>query len=68
LPILLWIVATSGVWVSVVVGIVVIVLCAAFCAQAMRFAWWEAQIDERSCFPMREFLSRRDIFKRVVRL
>lgn len=67
-PVLIWLVATSSLWVSMLAGVCSMALFAACVAQAIRFAWWEAQIEERSCFPMREFLSRKDIFRRVIRL
>lgn len=67
-PVLVWVVASSALWVSMLSGVMAIFIFAAFVTQAARFAWWEAQIEERACFPMREFLSRQDVFKRVIRL
>lgn len=68
LPVLVWVVATSALWVSMLSGLVMIMVFAAAGIQAARFAWWEAQIAERSCFPMREFFSRPDLIARVFRL
>jgi hypothetical protein len=67
-PLLVWLVASSALWVSILSGLVAVFVFAAFVAQALRFAWWEAQIEERACFSLRGFLARRDVFKRLVRL
>lgn len=63
-----WLMMTSPIWLSIILGVVIMVLTAAFGAQATRFAWWEAQIEERACFSMREFLGRQDLIPRILRL
>lgn len=67
LPLLIWTMSAAPLWVRMITALVCMVVFAAFAAQAARFAWWEAQIEERSCFPMREFLSRDDLISRVFR-
>jgi hypothetical protein len=67
-PILIWIVFTASIFISMICGIGAIILTATSIAQATRFAWWEYQIQHRQLLPIREFIDRKDLFKRVFSL
>ena len=60
-------VVMSGIpfWALAVIGPVSVIALAGCAAMAARFAWWEAQIEQRAIFPLAEFMSRKDFFRRV---
>lgn len=60
-------VVMSGIpfWALAIIGPVSVIALAGCAAMAARFAWWEAQIEQRSIFPLAEFMSRKDFFRRV---
>ena len=65
LPSLLFVMLGLSFWVLAFVGPIAVILLAGCVALAARFAWWEAQIEERSIFPLIDFLARKDLFRRV---
>lgn len=60
---LLWIVKW---WVMMILGPVAVVYFAACAALAVKFAWYEYQIETRRIMPIGAFLARPDLFARVV--
>lgn len=55
-------------WVMILAGPLLICLTAAAAVAAMRYAWYEYELETRSCVSLKQFLGREDIFARAVRL
>lgn len=50
----------------IVAGPVAVVFLAACFVQALRCAWYEFQLQGRVCIPLKQFLGRPDLFRRVL--
>ncbi|MEJ8837706.1 hypothetical protein [Ramlibacter sp. AN1133] len=55
-------------WVVLVLAAVAIVLATGGVLQAVRFAWWEFQLQSRTLVPLRAFVSRPDLLSRLTSL
>ena len=51
----------------VLIGAMMLVFLAFTLVVAARYAWWEAQIEERSIFPFKDFLARATLFATIFR-
>jgi hypothetical protein len=55
----------ASLWASYFFGLVLIGLSASTAGAAIKYAWFESQLQERSLHSMRSFLSREDFFTRI---
>lgn len=60
---LLWVVQW---WVMMILGPIGVVYLAACAGLAVKFAWYEYQIETRRIVPIKAFLARPDLFARVI--
>lgn len=65
---LLVLMAFTGGWVALPLAGAALVVLLSGLLQALRFAWWEYQLETRRLVPFRGFLSRRDLPRRLLRL